>query len=764
MRQRNKNTEAQKVEKVKKARGLSNFIAEGRWRPALGFAVAACTVLFASTAFAMEQGEYRQILGLDSRKVVWLLAQMHLFFGAFVLGVPLFAVIIEILGWKSKGRRGATGDNPKEAHQDFDKLAYEFTSLLSVAYATTAAFGGLLAFSLFTLYPTFMGYMGGLFKNVLFIYATLFFGETFCLYMYYYGWGWLKGDEPFDRKVRLAMKGLGALVIVIGIVFFFGGIGPRMRQDTRTFMTMLYFLPLGAGLFIVKDRKSVHILIGILLNIFGTSIMQMANSMAGFMMSPGGVSEKGELIGTAWQVFENTLATPLAIHRMMGNLAFGGLVAGAYAAVKFIGAKTEADKAHYDWMGYISNFIAIAGLLPLPFAGYYLGREVYSTSAVMGNNMMGGDFSWTFIMQAMLVGSLFLVSNYYLWSGMPRIPGSERYYKYIKFILGAIIVSFAIWLTPHNLPLTGAEVSKMGGSQYHPTLKFFGLMPAKNAVVNLIILSTFFSFLLYRRGNKGEMVPVSRQGKASKIVISLAGLVAVAIVGQYAVYLLGLDPSALDLPADRAPYFRTVGLLLTFECLAAVAAVILAIKDKGLIAQVVYLGTTAFNVVFFLGVYGFVVMEKASPFLRNIAVSQFLQLISCLVLVTVIDVFLFKGAKVIGALKWGKMTVRSQYALLLLTIIITLNMGLMGFIRSGLRSDWHIFGVMRDTSPWSYTPSNFTMTQMVALAVFVFLAGVAFMFWLGGIAANKGKHEKGEEARKSPSEEKPQTANEAGEA
>lgn len=686
---------------------------------------AAFVLAISSDALALEANEYRQIAGLDSRKLVWFLAQMHLFFGAFVLGVPLFAVLIEVVGWKTKDAK-------------FDKLAYEFTSLLSVAYATTAAFGGLMAFALFTLYPTFMGYMAGLFKDVLFLYAILFFGETFCLYMYYYGWGWLKEGGEFDRKVQLGMKTAGALVILLGIIFFLGGIGPQMRTDTRTFMTVLYILPLGVGLFIVKDKKSAHILIGILLNIFGTAIMQMANSMAGFMMSPAGVSEKGELIGTTWQVFENILATPIAVHRMLGNLAFGGLVAGAYAAVKFIGAKTEADRAHYDWMGYISNFIAIAGLLPLPFAGYYLGREVYSTSAVMGNNMMGGDFSWTFIIQAMLVGSLFLISNYYLWSGMTRIPGSERYYKYIKFILGAIIISFAVWLTPHNLPLSGAEVSQMGGSQYHPTLKFFGLMPAKNAVVNLIILSTFFSFLLYRRGNKGERVPISQQGRAPKIVISIAGAIAVAIVGQYAISLLTLDPAALDLPADRATYFRTVGILLTVECIAAVAAVVLALKDRGILAQGLYMGVTAFSVVIFLGIYGFVVMEKASPFLRNIAVSQFLQLISCLVLVTTIDIFLFKGSKVIGALKWGKMTVRSQYALLLLTIIISMNMGLMGFIRSGLRSDWHIFGVMRDTSPWSFTPSNFTMTQMVGLAVFVFLVGVTFMFWLGGIAAKKG--------------------------
>ncbi len=685
-------------------------------------------LLMALPALALEANEYRQLFGLDSRKLVWFISQMHLYFGAFVLGVPLFAVIIEIVGWRNRDKK-------------FDKLAYEFTSLLSVAYATTAALGGLLAFSLFTLYPTFMGYMAGTFKEVMILYALLFFGETFSLYLYYYGWESLKGGFSFDRRLQLVTKVIGGIILLAGLLFLFGVWGPHMRGDTRAFITFLYMFPFGAGLFLIKDRKSLHIFVGILLNIFGIAIVHMANSWVGFMMGPTGVTEKGDFIGTAWQAFDNHLSTPIAMHRMLGNLAFGGLIAGAYAAVKFIGSKTDEDKAHYDWMGYISNFVAVAGLIPIPFAGYYLGREVYSTSAVMGNNMMGGDFSWTFIIQAMLVGTLFLISNYYLWSGMTRIPGAERYYGYIKFMLAFIVISFAIWLTPHNLPLTGEEVSRMGGSQYHPTLKFFGLMPAKNAVINLIILSTVFSFLLYRRGNKGERVPISKQGKMPRIVIPLAGLLAIIIIGQYAFFLLTADPKTLDLTVDRAIYFRTVGVLLTLQCISVVVTVLLSLKDRGIFAQGLYMATTAASVTGFLGIYGFVVMEKASPFLRNVAVSQFLQLIACIILVSTIDVFLFKGAREVGTLKWGKMTVTSQYALLLLAIFITLNMGLMGFIRSGLRSDWHIFGVMRDTSEWAYTPSNYTMTQMVGLATVVFLLAVAFMFWLGAIGKSKAKVE-----------------------
>ena len=692
--------------------------------------LAAVFLLIASSAaYAFDENEYRQIAGLDSRRLVWFLAQMHLYFAAFVLGVPLFAVIIEVVGWKS-------GD------VKYDKLAYEFTSLLSVAYATTAAFGGLLAFSFMALYPTFFGYMVGLFKPVFFIYALLFFAETFCLYIYYYGWGFLSGGKEFPKWLQITFKSIAVGVFAASVSFVFSMWGPEhVRPDNKAFMVFLYGLPLSIAFWILKDRKTLHISIGIALNIIGTLLMQLANSWAGFMMSPQGVSEKGEVTGSMWQIYENILATPVVIHRILGNLAFGGLIGGAYAAVKFIGAKTPEEKAHYDWMGYTANFVAIVGLIPLPFAGYYLGREVYSTSAVMGNNMMGGAFSWTFIIQAILVGTLFLVSSYYLWCGMTRIPGADRYYKYIKYLLGAIVISFAIWLTPHNLPLTATEIAAMGGSQYHPVLKFLGLMPAKNAVVNLIIISLFISFVLYKRGNKGEVVPVSQQGMGAKITIAICGAVALGIIGQYAIFLLGMDPAVLDLPADTKGFFTPVGWLLVGTCIMIVVTCTMTIFDKGIWGQALYLAWTIFSVTFFLGVWGFVVMEQASPFLRNVAVAQFLQLIACIIVVASTDIFIWKGAKEIGPLQWGKMTIRSQYALLLLALAITMNMGLMGFIRSGLRADWHIFGVMRDTSAWAYTPSNFTMTYMVGFAVFSFMVSVAFMFWLGGLMGKKGETE-----------------------
>ena len=70
----------------------------------------------------------------------------------------------------------------------------------------------------------------------------------------------------------------------------------------------------------------------------------------------------------------------------------------------------------------------------------------------------------------------------------------------------------------------------MGGA-HHPLLGVFGVMSAKNTVVNIMILSTFLSFLIYRRGNKGERLPMAQQSLVSKIT-----LVAIAVLSIFVLF------------------------------------------------------------------------------------------------------------------------------------------------------------------------------------------------------------------------------------
>jgi len=420
-------------------------------------------LLYAVPALAQEQAAaapaYRAFPLFGSRLAVWAIAQIHLNFAAFILGVPIFAVIVEYVGMRTKDAR-------------YDWLAHEFVKLVFAAFSTTALLGALLLFLFIGYYPKFWGYLTGIFYPTMWVYAVLFFLETFSVYLWYYGWDWLSGR-----------------------------------------------------------RKWIHLTLGILANVIGTTILLIANSWATFMMSPRGVDEAGNL-KSLWQAINNYTWMPINIHRIIANVVFGGTIAAAYAAFRFLSAKTDEERARYDWMGYVGNFVAISALLVLPFAGYYLGREIYSFNQTMGITMMGGFMSWLWVLQAILIGVLFTGSNYYLWLGMERIPGAERYRKYIPYLIMVIAAGFMVWATPRSMVVTLQETRAMGGT-HHPVLGFLGVMSAKNTAVNLLILTTFLSFLLYRRANRISTKPWVGAGMAAQWVI--LGLAA-AIVTFYGVY------------------------------------------------------------------------------------------------------------------------------------------------------------------------------------------------------------------------------------
>jgi cytochrome bd ubiquinol oxidase subunit I len=407
--------------------------------------------------------EYGHFPVVGSRVAVWVAAQVHLMFAAFVLGVPMFAVVCELIGIVSKEER-------------FDKLAKEFTRLLLIAYSATAIWGAVLMFFLVTLYPRFWNHMTEIFEVSMWIYVGLFFIESFTLYGYYYGWDRLK----------------------------YGG------------------------------SKWFHFVLGVLLNVWGTAVMFIADSWLSYMMSPPASVTPDTAPGMVklWSAIANATWMPINIHRVIANVVFGGAVAGAYAAYRFLMAKTDEERAHYDWMGYIGNFVAISALLILPFAGYWLGREIYAYNQQMGITMMGGFMSWLWIIQAFLIGVLFLAANYYLWVGLGRIPGGERFAPYTKWMLLVLMIGVIVWSTPHTMIASRQELVAMGGT-HHPFLGVLGVMSAKNTAVNLMILTTFLSFLMYRRANKEPVVPWARRG-----TIIQGGVFAIAagIVIFYGVY------------------------------------------------------------------------------------------------------------------------------------------------------------------------------------------------------------------------------------
>jgi len=533
------------------------------------------------------EDEYRKFPKIGSRVAVWILAQLHLFFAAFVLAVPIFAVIIEFIGYFTGEKR-------------YDKLAYEFTKLLSTAFSFTASLGAALLFMLVLLYPKFMTYLMHVFSPTFLPYVALFFFEAIFLYSYYYGWG--------------------------------------------------------------KFSPRVHLFLGVMLNLVGTAIMFIANAWLTFMTTPAGISASGARIST-WEAVSNYTWMPINIHRIIANIAFGGAIAAAYAAFQYLQATNDEDRARYDWMGYIGNLVAIAAFLTLPFAGYYLASEIYSYSQTLGLQMMGGAFSWLFIIQAALIGNLFLSANFYLWLGMGRSEGAGQYQKFIKYLLIAVALSFAIWATPRSIISTVSEIRSMGGSS-HPALGFLGVMSAKNTAVNILILSTFMSFMLFRRTGKRSIHPRRTMLNAAQFTIF----------------------------------------------------------------------SVAAGIVIFFGIFGYFVDAKTRI---GFSVPQVLSVLVAMVVIMVLDILLYRKAEMSGEVRWGKMPPISQYVLIFIAITFTWLMGLMGYLRSGLRQHWHVYGVIRDNSVDAFTPTLGFATQVVSVTTLIFFAMIGVVFWLSSLSSKK---------------------------
>lgn len=490
-----------------------------------------------------------------NRAAVWVVAQMHILFAAFILGAPIFVVISEILGWRNKDAR-------------YERLAKEVTKVTVILYSMTALTGGLFIFVLLATYPQFTAWLINHFFAVFaVIYPLLFIAETIILYLYWYTWDALQGP----KKLR-------------------------------------------------------HIAIGVLLNVIGLTTLIVIDGPTAFMNTPSKVAEGGmdlrtfiETTATLWDKMNNYSWWPLNIHRTVGNVVFGGFITGLIAAYMYLMAKTDEERAFYDWFGFVGNLIGVGALLALPFAGYLLAYELCDYDASICPYMMADQLSMFFEMQGAMVGLIFLASNYYIWLSMKRIEGIERIrmslatlllmvsvpvvfmlvwtkwpvpdlmalivpagYVAVWLLIGKftpwtvssqtmvkvaflmVIIGNAIWMTPHAFVATQALAPDDGSlslphGEIH--LGFFGtvswdmlaLMPAKNAAAFTLVFVTIVNYILYNRA--------LRQGRIVWGKIDFAAQFVLVFLAFSAIWTMGLMGTVRELTRK---YFHVFNLQYDF--------------------------------------------------------------------------------------------------------------------------------------------------------------------------------------------------------
>ena len=442
-----------------------------------------------------------------NRVAVWVVAQLHILFAAFILGAPIFVVVSEFLGWKNQDAR-------------YERLAKEVIKVTVILYSMTALTGGLFIFVLLATYPQLSGWLITHFFDIFAIwYPLLFIAETIVLYLYWYTWDALQGP----LKLR-------------------------------------------------------HIALGVLLNLIGTVTLFVIDGPTSFMNTPVKSAEGLDLktfietTATLWDKMNNFSWWPLNIHRLIGNVTFGGFIAGLIAAYMYLMSKTDEDRAFYDWFGFVGNMIGVGALLLLPFAGYLLAYELCDYDASICPYMMSDQLSMFFEMQGAMVGLIFLASNYYIWLSLKRVEGLEQVRmrtttlvlmasipvvfmliwtkypipepkafilpvlwvaaflfagKFLKWTVPAqtlvkvaflmVIIGNAIWMTPHAFVATQALAPDDGSlSLPHGELNLgfitvdwgmLALMPAKNAAAFTLVFVTICNYVLYNRAlRKGRIL------------------------------------------------------------------------------------------------------------------------------------------------------------------------------------------------------------------------------------------------------------------
>jgi len=332
-----------------------------------------------------------------------------------------------------------------ESDFKFERLAHEVTKVIGFCYSFTALTGGLFLFIMMVAYSDFISYLVSTFP-VLFmvVYPTLFIVETIVMYAYVYSW------DPLNKS----------------------------------------------------NKKGRHIVLGVLLNIFGLTLLCALDGPATFMQTPP--LPLNELTNiNEWNRIATSTWMPLNYHRLVGNGTFGGYMVCIIGAYMYLWSNKSEEKEYYDWVGYIGNIIGVGIMLPLPAMGYIFVREIYQYDATIGMYIMSDRESMFMLVQGLLVGTMFSVSNIYMWVSMKRIENAQRFFPAMKFGFVLIVIAAAIWFTPRRFFATMMPEPGMNADMVLPdNLAFMALMVAKNTAAFALVIVTFVNYVFYTIATK----------------------------------------------------------------------------------------------------------------------------------------------------------------------------------------------------------------------------------------------------------------------
>jgi hypothetical protein len=202
-----------------------------------------------------------------------------------------------------------------------------------------------------------------------------------------------------------------------------------------------------------------------------------------------------------------------------------------YAAYRSIASHDPGRRAYYDRFSCTSLIIMFFALVPIPFEGYRLSREIYAYRQQMGITMFGGLLAWSGIILVSVVALLFLTINYYLWQRIDVAKNGAQYRSQSKYFFAILAICAAVYVTPHTLVMTPLELKQMGGQQ-HQVLGNYGVESAKQPAISIMILLTAWSLLIWSWcSNQGARVMMETRLITGAFLAAMVNIVWLGIYG-----------------------------------------------------------------------------------------------------------------------------------------------------------------------------------------------------------------------------------------
>ena len=272
-----------------------------------------------------------------------------------------------------------------------------------------------------------------------------------------------------------------------------------------------------------SNKKGRHIVTGVVLNVLGLSLLLALDGPTTFMQTPP--KPLDQLLNISeWDRIANMAWMPLNYHRLVGNGTFGGYMVCIIGAYMYLWSEKKEEREYYDWVGYIGNLIGVAIMIPLPAMGYIFVREIYQYDATIGMYIMSDRESMFMLVQGLLVGTMFSVSNIYMWVSMKRIENAERFFPAMKFGFILIVISAAIWFTPRRFFATMLPEPGMNPDMVLPdNLAFLALMISKNTAAFFLVTVTFVNYIFYTIATKTGKVHYGKINPLGPYVLIFLG-------------------------------------------------------------------------------------------------------------------------------------------------------------------------------------------------------------------------------------------------